>query len=136
MNLQDRIGDILKSWISSPDFDSGDYPEIAKAILALVEKPVEPTADSEGGFETFDSFFAGLPMHKERDAMRLYEAYISDYIRQTIATVRREERERAVKILEGMKLDPTFNSSWHKENCKGYNEGLSDAITAITGGGK
>lgn len=58
-----------------------------------------------------------------------YEILIS-FIRQTITTVRREEQEKVVKILEGMITE----TSWMKDSPYAHRvETIRDAITAIKG---
>jgi len=48
-------------------------------------------------FESFDSFFAGLAMQDETEAMRLYEKYIRAFLAETIEQA---ENEIIKKVLE------------------------------------
>jgi hypothetical protein len=77
-------------------------------------------------FESFDSFFAGLPAEKERDAIVLYEEYIRGHISQLILTTRKDMAER---IEQAMPL--SFNGVKLLSFEKGYNAYHTEALEAI-----
>jgi len=58
-----------------------------------------PTEKRSAEFESFDSFFAGLSMRKEKNAMIFYERYIQAFLATSIAQAIGEDRERVVKGL-------------------------------------
>jgi len=61
-------------------------------------------------FESFDSFFAGLSMQEEKDAMKLYEKYVQSFFTTSITQALAEERERIKKELtEKLQIDMADN---------------------------
>ena len=82
------------------------------------------TVESEGWEERIKGYMASAAPDDSP-----YLNVISE-VRQTSTTVRREERERVVEILEEMKEELNAgNFRWVDD----HNQALSDAITAIKG---
>jgi len=94
----------------------------------------QSTGESEGWEETWRSGRMLQACHCDS-----CHEQIKSFISQTITTVRREEREKVVRILEAMiKIEasipiPQIRGDSYR---MGHNKALSDAITDIKGEGK
>jgi len=53
-------------------------------------------------FESFDSFFAGLSMQDEKNAMKLYEKYIRSFFATSIHQAEQEMLKKVEKLAIGM----------------------------------
>lgn len=144
--VQSKIEEVLKEkWLQHRAVDGPDFAGTAKAILALMEEEkTAPTVDSEGekGYQVFQDWFeiidkAAKIVGAPAGALQTSEN-IKHFIRQTIASVRTEERERVVKILEGIKIDVMNGGcgikehTHHKPENWTWNRAIKEAITAIT----
>lgn len=81
------------------------------------------------------------PLEWEKEINKYLEANVADekfnipwlkaHLNKIIPALLSSERERCAGVVEGMKVDEDFNSSWHRENAHGYNEALTDAADKI-----
>ena len=78
-------------------------------------------------FESFDSFFAGLSMQDEDNAMKLYEKYVQSFIATSIHQAIAEERESVREKAKKLKKDSTFFSVYRAD----YNEALDDLLSSL-----
>lgn len=94
--------------------------EEANEALEKATKDVE----LERILEEFDKLVIELNANYGTDNYR-------EFITQAYNLGKEEERDRIKKLVEVMKIDEAFNSSWHKENAKGYNQALTDILNSI-----
>ena len=76
---------------------------VLEEALASSIAEVINTEKISAEFESFDSFFAGLSMQDEKNAMKLYEKYIRSFFATSIAQALAEERERVREYLSHYK---------------------------------
>jgi len=88
-------------------------------------------------FESFDSFFAGLPMQEEKNAIKLYEKYIQSFLSTKIAQAIAEEKARVrgvikdMRISAGEKRDPWSIQIAHIKDQESYNKALDDLLSSL-----
>jgi len=82
--------------------------------------------------ESFDSFFAGLPMQDEKNAMALYEQYVLGFIALSKSQARQSALEEAKGVLapEDVRIDPIPPGKWYAQ---GFNACRTQTLAAIEG---
>lgn len=58
--------------------------------------------------------------------------YMLPAIREAFATQKAQLIAEVESKLKDEKVTEDFDSSWHRENAKGYNEGIEDALKILT----
>ena len=100
---------------------------MVEIVLLMNYQPTNPNTMTNTKkrleFESFDSFFAGLSIQDEKNAMKLYEKYIQAFLASKIAQARAEERERVRKVIRNMPA--ITRSEAENENCVNMDDLLS-----------
>jgi len=56
--------------------------------------------------ESFDSFFAGLSMKDEKNAVKLYEQYVVSFLKKALLQASKKEKEKTATRIKTILTDP------------------------------
>jgi len=78
----------------------GESKEVIEAEDRWHEEQRNKTDKILAEFESFYSFFAGLPVQEEKNAIKLYEKYVQSFLTSKINQAKAEERARVMGEIE------------------------------------